>query len=242
MPPAARVVAPAEAETRFPLGAPVAQVLDTYVIAVAGDGDLVLVDQHAAHERLTHERLRAEHAAGAVRAQALLLPEVVELPPAQARALGEGAAALATLGLELEPFGAGAVLVRAVPALLGSASVAPLLRDVAEGLLAEGGGHSTARPARCGAGPDGLPWLDPRRAKAGSGRDVGAAARDGGDAAGGHLQPRPADLSQARARGDRTNVRPGIAARGTLLQEWARGSKVVVPPRQRTLANWRPVA
>ena len=149
VPPAARVMAPAEEETRFPLGAPVAQVLDTYVIAVAGDGDLVLVDQHAAHERLTHERLRAEHAAGAVRAQALLLPEVVELPPAQARALGEGAAALATLGLELEPFGAGAVLVRAVPALLGSASVAPLLRDVAEGLLAEG--EDTALPDRLDA-------------------------------------------------------------------------------------------
>ncbi len=152
-PPAARLVPAGDAETceaqRFPLGAPVAQVLDTYVIAVAGDGDLVLVDQHAAHERLTHERLRAEHASGAVRAQALLLPEVVELPPAEARALGAAAGSLATLGLELEPFGAGAVLVRAVPALLGSASVAPLLRDVAEGLLAEG--EDTALPDRLDA-------------------------------------------------------------------------------------------
>ena len=147
--PAARVVAPAADAVRYPLGAPVAQVLDTYVIAVAADGDLVLVDQHAAHERLTHERLRAEHASGAVRAQTLLLPEVVELPPAAARALGEGAAALAVLGLHLEPFGAGAVLVRAVPALLGSASVAPLLRDVAEGLLAEG--EDTALPDRLDA-------------------------------------------------------------------------------------------
>ncbi len=146
--PASRVVSqePAAEETRFPLGAPVAQVLDTYVIAVADDGDLVLVDQHAAHERLTHERLRAEHEAGAVRAQALLLPEVVELPPAAARALGDGADGLATLGLHLEPFGPGAVLVRAVPALLGAASVVPLLRDVAEGLLAEG--CDTALPDR----------------------------------------------------------------------------------------------
>lgn len=125
-------------DPRHPLGAPVAQVLDTYVIAVAPDGDLVLVDQHAAHERLTHERLRAELEAGGVRAQALLLPEVVELPGPAARLLGEHAGDLARLGLHLEPFGAGAVLVRAVPALLGVGAVAPLLRDVADGLQADG--------------------------------------------------------------------------------------------------------
>ena len=71
----------------YPLGAPVAQVLDTYVIAVADDGSLVLVDQHAAHERLTHETLRAQMLDGGVRAQPLLLPAVIDLPMADAARL-----------------------------------------------------------------------------------------------------------------------------------------------------------
>jgi DNA mismatch repair protein MutL len=121
-----------EASSEFPLGAAVAQVLDTYIVAVAGDGSLVLVDQHAAHERLTHEALREQALAGGVRAQPLLLPAVVDLPPALAAALLEHAAELARLGLEVEAFGPGAVLVRAVPALLGAPDPAPLLRDLAE--------------------------------------------------------------------------------------------------------------
>jgi len=116
----------------FPLGAAVAQVLDTYVIAVAADGGLVLVDQHAAHERLTHEALRDQALAGGVRAQPLLLPAVVDLPPSQAAGLLARADDLARLGLELEAFGAGAVLVRALPAALGAPDPAPLLRDLAE--------------------------------------------------------------------------------------------------------------
>ena len=121
-----------------PLGAPVAQVLDTYVIAVAADGSLVLVDQHAAHERLTHERLRAEHAAGGVRSQALLLPAVVELPPTAARAIVDHAASLDIAGLSAEAFGPGAVLVRALPASLGAADPVPLIRDIADELVATG--------------------------------------------------------------------------------------------------------
>ncbi len=116
----------------FPLGAAVAQVLDTYIIAVAADGGLVLVDQHAAHERLTHEALREQALADGVRTQPLLLPAVVDLPPAHAAGLLARAGDLARLGLEIEAFGHGAVLVRALPAALGAPEPAPLLRDLAE--------------------------------------------------------------------------------------------------------------
>jgi DNA mismatch repair protein MutL len=118
----------------YPLGRPLAQLLDTYILAEAPDGALILVDQHAAHERLTHEALRAQLVEGGVRAQPLLLPAVVELPPADCARLLGFADSLARLGLEIEGFGPGAVLVRALPALLGAADPAPLLRDLAEEL------------------------------------------------------------------------------------------------------------
>ncbi len=132
--PSARVLAAAEPSPAHPLGAPVAQILDTYVLAVAADGALVLVDQHAAHERLTHETLRAQHVAGGVRAPPLLLPTVVGLAPAEAARLLARAPELARLGLEIEEFGSGAVLVRALPAALGTPEPAPLLRDLADEL------------------------------------------------------------------------------------------------------------
>lgn len=122
-----------------PLGRPLAQLFETYILAAAPDGALVLIDQHAAHERLTHEGLRAQLVGGGVRAQPLLLPAVVDLPAADASRLLAEAPALARLGLEIEGFGPGAVLVRALPALLGpAADPAPLLRDLAAE-LAEGG-------------------------------------------------------------------------------------------------------
>jgi DNA mismatch repair protein MutL len=134
--PAVRAPAPfAERDAaQFPLGAPVGQVLDTYIIAVAGDQSLVLIDQHAAHERLTHEAMKAELQAGGVAAQPLLLPAVVDLPPADAARLAAAAADLARLGLEIEPFGTGAILVRALPAALGAPDPGPLLRDLADEL------------------------------------------------------------------------------------------------------------
>ena len=134
-PPAARQIAPEPAEAAHPLGAPVAQILDTYILAVAGDGALVIVDQHAAHERLTEERLRAEFLAGQVVAQPLLLPVVVDFSPSEAARLLAETVALRRLGLEIEAFGPGAVLVRAVPAALRDADAAALLRDLAEELL-----------------------------------------------------------------------------------------------------------
>ncbi|HET6183978.1 MAG TPA: DNA mismatch repair endonuclease MutL [Acetobacteraceae bacterium] len=125
---------PAPQRQPLPLGVPVAQILDTYVVAVAGDGGLVLVDQHAAHERLTHETLRSQLLDGGVRSQPLLMPAVVELPPADAARLVAFADMLARLGLEIEAFGPGAVLVRALPAALGAPDPAPLLRDLADEL------------------------------------------------------------------------------------------------------------
>ncbi len=171
MPPAARQ-APAPPSSDFPLGAAVAQVLDTYVIAVAADGSLVLVDQHAAHERLTHEALRAQLLEGGVRAQPLLLPAVVDLPPADARRLTDHAGALGRLGLEIEPFGPGAVLVRALPALLGTPDPAPLLRDLAEELAEHD--EATALDSRLDAAVARLACHGSVRA----GRRLGAAEMD----------------------------------------------------------------
>jgi len=132
-PPAARqITPPALVPAPHPLGAPVAQILDTYVLAVAADGALVIIDQHAAHERLTEERLRGEFEAGRVASQALLVPVVVDLPPIEAMRLLAAAPLLARLGLEIEAFGPGAVLVRALPAALKDPDAAGLLRDLAE--------------------------------------------------------------------------------------------------------------
>jgi DNA mismatch repair protein MutL len=121
-----------------PLGRPIGQILSTYILAEAPDGAVVLVDQHAAHERLTHEALLTQLAAGGIRAQPLLLPEVVELPGADVARLLDAAPTLARLGLEIEGFGPGAVLVRATPALLGTPEARPLLADIAEQLAESG--------------------------------------------------------------------------------------------------------
>jgi DNA mismatch repair protein MutL len=139
------VLAHERAPEHHPLGRALAQVLDTYILSEAPDGALVLVDQHAAHERLTHEALSAQLVEGGVRAQPLLLPAVVDLPAPDAARLLDHAEALARLGLEIEGFGGGAVLVRALPALLGAPDPAPLLRDLAEELAELGEAASLQR-------------------------------------------------------------------------------------------------
>ena len=113
---------------------------------MAADNSLVLVDQHAAHERLTHEALREQYLDGAVQSQRLLLPEVVDLPARDGARLLEHAGSLAAFGIEIEPFGGGAVLLRALPALLGHPDPAALLRDLAEEL----GADELATPAEAG--------------------------------------------------------------------------------------------
>jgi DNA mismatch repair protein MutL len=120
-----------------PLGAARAQLHETYIVAQTRTS-VVIVDQHAAHERLVYERIKAMLANGGVARQGLLIPEIVELGEDEAAALAEQAEALAGLGLVLEPFGTGAVAVREVPALLGDTDVQGLVRDLAAGLLHDG--------------------------------------------------------------------------------------------------------
>ncbi len=120
-----------------PLGAARAQLHETYVVAQTRDG-IVIVDQHAAHERLVYERMKAEMAEGQVARQTLLLPEVVSLDPAEAERVAGRAGELAELGLVLEAFGPGAVLVREIPALLGDCDVQGLVRDIADDLAENG--------------------------------------------------------------------------------------------------------
>ncbi len=130
-----------EAAQSYPLGAAQAQLHETYIVAQTGDG-LVIVDQHAAHERLVYERMKSALENGGVARQGLLLPEVVELEPAAAEALGARAEELAELGLVLETFGSGAVVVREVPALLGQSDVAGLVRDLADDVMELGGANA----------------------------------------------------------------------------------------------------
>ncbi|WP_420470007.1 DNA mismatch repair endonuclease MutL [Brevundimonas sp. FT23042] len=121
----------------YPLGAARAQLHGTYIVAQTRDG-LVVVDQHAAHERLVYERMKTQMAEGAVTRQALLAPEVVELDPAEADRVAARADELAELGLIVEAFGGGAVLVRETPALLGDTDVQGLIRDIADDLAEHG--------------------------------------------------------------------------------------------------------
>jgi DNA mismatch repair protein MutL len=122
----------------YPLGVARGQVAGTYIVAEAEDG-LVIVDQHAAHERLVLERLRAAGAGEAVAAsQALLIPEVVELDEPACDRLEESAARLAGLGLAIERFGPSAMLVRAVPSVLAKGDPQALLRDIADDLAQHG--------------------------------------------------------------------------------------------------------
>ena len=126
-----------EAEGSYPLGAARAQLHETYIVAQTRDG-VVIVDQHAAHERIVYERVKEALAGGGVARQVLMIPEVVELEPEAADRVVAHAGELAALGLAVERFGPAAVLVREVPALLGAADVAGLVRDLADGLAGYG--------------------------------------------------------------------------------------------------------
>ena len=115
----------------LPLGLAKAQLHETYVIAQTKDG-IVIVDQHAAHERLVYERMKADMAETGVRRQALLIPEIVELSEDEAERVLTRSEELLELGLEIEPFGGGAICVRATPALFGNMNVHGLLQDLAD--------------------------------------------------------------------------------------------------------------
>src|SRR5947209_698881 len=120
-----------EPEPDLPLGSARAQLHGTYILAETAGG-IVLVDQHAAHERLVYERMKEALARDGVARQILLLPEIVELDPAVATRVTARAEALAQFGLVLEPFGPGAVIVREVPALVPGLDVKSLIRDLAD--------------------------------------------------------------------------------------------------------------
>ena len=122
---------------QYPMGVARGQVAATYIVAEAEDG-LVIVDQHAAHERLVLERMRKATAEGSVAMQPLLLPEVVELGEPACDRLEARAAELSEFGLDLERFGPAAMLVRGVPAMLGQADVKGLVTDLADELVAYG--------------------------------------------------------------------------------------------------------
>lgn len=128
---------PGDAE-KFPMGAARGQIAQTYIVAEAADG-LVIVDQHAAHERLTLERLKAAGAEeGITRSQALLLPEVVEMEEADCDRIEEAAEKLGTFGLAVERFGPDAMLIRTMPAALKRADPAKLLQDIADDIARNG--------------------------------------------------------------------------------------------------------
>ncbi|WIY53449.1 DNA mismatch repair endonuclease MutL [Devosia sp. YIM 151766] len=117
----------------YPLGAARAQMFDNYIIAQSDKG-LLLVDQHAAHERLVYERFKAQMASGPVASQAQLIPVIVELPEEDCGRLEEAAPELERFGLYLDRFGPRAIAVRETPALLGNPDIAGLVRDLADGL------------------------------------------------------------------------------------------------------------
>jgi DNA mismatch repair protein MutL len=127
-----------------PLGAARAQVHDTYIVSQTRDG-IVIIDQHAAHERLVYEKLKRERDASGIGRQLLLIPVVVELDSAEVDRLLENTASLASLGLVVESFGPGAVAVSEVPSLLKSGDIAQLVRDVADTLAESGSATSLER-------------------------------------------------------------------------------------------------
>ena len=131
----------AEAQTAYPLGAARAQLHETYIVAQTNDG-IVIVDQHAAHERLVHEQMKEALAQDGIKRQGLLLPEVVEMEEGHCESLVARADQLAELGLVIESFGPGAVVVREVPAMLGKVDVKGLVRDLADDIAELGEGLS----------------------------------------------------------------------------------------------------
>lgn len=137
--PSARIEpTPMDAQDHLPLGAARAQVHENYIIAQTEAG-IVIVDGHAAHERLVYEKLKKQMAENGVAAQALLIPEIVEMTENEAAQLLEIADDLAKFGLGIEPFGGGAIAVRETPAILGEVNAEAMLRDILDELADTGG-------------------------------------------------------------------------------------------------------
>ena len=216
----------------YPLGVARAQLHETYIVAQTDDG-VVIVDQHAAHERLLLRALKHQLEAEGVERQALLLPEVVDVGEDGARRLAQRAAELADMGLVLEPFGLGAVVVRETPALLGEADVQGLVRDLADE-LAEMGDHLSLKEKveevcgtlACHTSVRAGRRLDRRG-------DERAAAPDGGDAAFRPVQSRPPDLCRAQAGRHRAAVRKTMNKLLTFCLALAVAGAARLPRRRR---------
>jgi len=129
----------AQAPPEYPLGAARGQLHETYIVSQTADG-LVIVDQHAAHERLVYERMKTALENGGVARQGLLIPEIVELESDEVERLAARASEFEALGLLLERFGNDAVIVREAPALLGASDIKSLVKKMAEDLSAFGEG------------------------------------------------------------------------------------------------------
>ncbi len=140
----APAASPSERDLAAPLGAARAQLHENYIIAQTRDG-VVIVDQHAAHERIVYERLKLEREQGAIERQMLLTPLIVDLDPDAAALIDAHAQELAALGLIVEGFGPGAMMVREAPAAIAQGDLAALVRDLAADLAAEDGAQTLAR-------------------------------------------------------------------------------------------------
>ena len=192
-----------------PLGAARAQVHETYIVAQTRDG-IVIVDQHAAHERIVYERMKAALDRTGVARQILLIPEIVELDEADVERVLARADELARYGLAIEPFGPGAVAVRETPSLLGEIDARALVRDLAEHIAEWDEALPLERRLDARRRHHGLLRLGARRPPPQTGGDERAAARDGGDAQFRPVQSRPPDLCGAEAQRHRDAVRAAV--------------------------------
>ena len=205
----APAASPSERDLAAPLGAARAQLHENYIIAQTRDG-VVIVDQHAAHERIVYERLKRERERGLIERQTLLTPLIVDLDPEAAALIDAHAEELAALGLIVEGFGPGAMMVREAPAA------------IAQGDLARPGARSRRRPRGRGRRADlgaaarpaarnlRLPSFGAFGAAAQARGDERAPAHDGGDAGRRPMQPWPPDLCGTQARRHRAAVRAAL--------------------------------
>jgi DNA mismatch repair protein MutL len=182
-----------------PLGAARAQVHETYIVAQTRDG-LVIVDQHAAHERIVYERLKAALERQGVARQILLIPDIVELDEADVERMLARTAELARFGLAIEPFGPGAVAVRETPALLGEIDAGGLVRDLSEHMAEWDATLPLERSLH------GLPRIGALRTPPQARGDERALARNGGNTQFRAVQSRPAHLCGAQAHRHRAAV------------------------------------
>ena len=199
-----------ERDPAAPLGAARAQVHGNYIIAQTADG-LVIVDQHAAHERIVYERLKRQREGEGVERQALLTPLVVDLDPNAAALIDAHAEELASLGLVVEGFGPGAVLVREAPAVIAKGDLGGLVQRPRRRPRRRGRGAEPRPPARSLAGDFRLPPFGALGPPPEARGDERAPSRHGDDARRRPVQPRPADLCGIKAFRHRAAVRAAVS-------------------------------